>query len=138
MNRFTKLAVAAVAGIAALAAPLSEANARPLHRDEAIALGIFGVAAGALLLGASNQHRHNQIYQEPAHDGYPDQGYDQDYNAYPAAPVYHQRRVIRYTRQIEPWTNNWYAYCSDRYRSFNAQTGTYRGNDGRNHFCTAG
>ena len=31
----------------------------------------------------------------------------------------------------------WYDYCSDRYRSFNARTGTFTGNDGEQHFCVA-
>lgn len=35
----------------------------------------------------------------------------------------------------EPWTASWFQYCSDRYASFNARTGTYRGFDGRERFC---
>jgi hypothetical protein len=46
---------------------------------------------------------------------------------------------VTYYRQagFEPWSRSWYNYCSDRYRSFNPNTGTYRGYDGRDHFCTA-
>ncbi|ENR10356.1 hypothetical protein C068_01349 [Brucella sp. UK38/05] len=44
---------------------------------------------------------------------------------YPAAPT---RNVVY---------RGWYQYCSGRYRSFNPKTGTYRGYDGRDHFCTA-
>ncbi|TDH34350.1 BA14K family protein [Pseudohoeflea suaedae] len=38
---------------------------------------------------------------------------------------------------LEPWSPGWYRYCEDKYRSFNARTGTYRGYDGRDHFCNA-
>ncbi|MAY63701.1 MAG: hypothetical protein CML29_15975 [Rhizobiales bacterium] len=38
---------------------------------------------------------------------------------------------------LEPWTRDWYRYCDNRYRSFNPDTGTYRGFDGRDHFCRA-
>ncbi|MGG2477072.1 BA14K family protein, partial [Rhizobium sp. BR5] len=27
-------------------------------------------------------------------------------------------------RTIEPWTNAWYDYCSQRYSSFNSRSGT--------------
>jgi hypothetical protein len=29
----------------------------------------------------------------------------------------------------------WYEYCSSKYRSFNANTGTYTGYDGLTHYC---
>jgi BA14K-like protein len=36
---------------------------------------------------------------------------------------------------FEPWTREWYAYCSKRYRTFNPDTGTYRARGGKNRFC---
>lgn len=39
---------------------------------------------------------------------------------------------------MKPWTAEWRSYCSQRYQSFNARTGTYKGYDGQSHFCTAG
>ncbi len=36
---------------------------------------------------------------------------------------------------VEPWTRDWYRYCDNKYRSFNPDTGYYRGYDGRDHFC---
>lgn len=39
---------------------------------------------------------------------------------------------------LEPWTREWRDYCSDRYATFNPQNGTYKGYDGKAHFCTAG
>ncbi|PWV97627.1 BA14K-like protein [Hoeflea marina] len=46
-------------------------------------------------------------------------------------------RGVQYSGSIEPWTPAWYRYCDNRYRSFNDRTGTYRGYDGRDHFCVA-
>jgi BA14K-like protein len=37
---------------------------------------------------------------------------------------------------FEPWTREWYAYCSKRYRTFNPDTGTYKARGGRSRFCT--
>ena len=34
-----------------------------------------------------------------------------------------------------PWTPEWYDYCAQRYRSFNARTGYFTGYDGLQHFC---
>ena len=66
------------------------------------------------------------------------------YDDYDAPPRYVVRRdvVVRrapayYAGGIEPWTRDWYEYCSDRYRSFNARTGTFTGYDGERHFCVA-
>jgi hypothetical protein len=35
----------------------------------------------------------------------------------------------------QPWTEDWYAYCSSRYRSFNPRSGTFVGYDGYERFC---
>lgn len=137
MNRFAKIAVAALAGTASLVATMDTASARRLNDREVIGLGLLGVAAGALIIGSQNRHRPQPIYQDPQYDDYQD--VDPDYDVYPAAPPAPRRpRVINYYHSVEPWTRDWYRYCSDRYRSFNPETGTFRGNDGRNHFCNAG
>jgi hypothetical protein len=34
-----------------------------------------------------------------------------------------------------PWSPDWYDYCAQRYRSFNARTGYFIGYDGLPHFC---
>lgn len=144
MNRFAKSAFAAVAGFAAVATPLAGANAgewrhgwyddepvvirhhRPRHRNnDALVGGLIGLTAGLIIMDAvKNQPRPQPVYR-PA-----PQVYD-----YPPAP-YHPSQV-EYGGGIEPWSRDWYRYCSDRYRSFNPETGTYRGYDGRNHFCVA-
>ena len=46
--------------------------------------------------------------------------------------------IYRAAPSYEPWTRPWYDYCSQRYRSFNPDSGTFVGYDGREHFCVAG
>jgi BA14K-like protein. len=81
------------------------------HHDDAVALGVLGLAAGALIGGA--------IANSP--------GYVE------TRPAYRPQRV----GSLEPWTQGWYDYCSQRYRSFDPRSGTFRGYDGRDHFCVA-
>jgi len=54
-----------------------------------------------------------------------------------APNAYKEPEVITYqgSASLEPWTPGWREWCSNRYRSFNAQTGTFRGYDGLDHFC---
>ena len=73
---------------------------------------VIGLGAGAIIGGAiANSHNPRVIYRQPS------------------AP-----RVIS-GGDYEPWSRSWYRYCANKYRSFNASTGTYRGYDGRDHFC---
>ena len=51
-----------------------------------------------------------------------------------APPVVYEPAPVYYSRP-DPWTPEWYAYCSDRYRSFDEQTGYFLGYDGNYHFC---
>ena len=143
MNRFAKTAILAAASVAAIAAPLATASAdswgrhgwdRPYHRrhdnGNAIAAGVIGLAAGALIGSALSQPQ-QPTYVQPAPvyaPPPPPPAY------YPAAPA---RQVTYYRTSYEPWSRGWYQYCSDHYRSFNPNTGTYRGYDGLDHFCSA-
>jgi BA14K-like protein len=154
MNLFAKATVAAVAGLASVFVPIANASAgdryydedgfviqrhvaprhavRRHHNDDAFLAGVLGLAAGAIIVGAITQprapaYRPQPVYRPaPAYDAYPD-----------APPAPRRPHVINYDDGVEPWTRDWYRYCSDRYRSFNPETGTYRGYDGRNHFCAA-
>ncbi|MCY0096146.1 BA14K family protein [Hoeflea ulvae] len=85
------------------------------NNSDAIALGIIGLGAAAIIGGAiaNSQNNPRVIYQEPA------------------AP-----RAVSGGR-YEPWSRSWYRFCEDKYRSFNPTTGTFRGYDGRDHFCVA-
>ncbi len=149
MNRFAKTAILAVASLAAVSAPLAAASAdswgrhgwdrggwdRPYRnhhrrdRNDAIAAGVIGLAAGAIIGGALSQPS-QPTYVQPA----------PVYAPPPPPPAYYPpapARNVTYRAGFEPWSRAWYDYCSDRYRSFNPNTGTYRGYDGRDHFCSA-
>lgn len=162
MNRFIKTAILSLAAASAIAAPISTASAdswrghgrwyydrydgwygdrdywygprphyehrRKRDKSDAIAAGVIGLAAGAIIAGALAQSN-TPTYAAPApRVYYPPQP---AYNAYPAAPA-----KVKY-RGAQPWSQAWYNYCTQKYRSFNPKTGTYRGYDGANHFCVA-
>lgn len=98
-----------------------------VYRDDAgaaVAAGILGLAVGAIIAGAASAPP-PETYAQP----YADREY------FPEAPG-HQRTVAA-TGVAEPWTTGWYRYCADRFRSFDSQTGTYLGYDGKRHFCVA-
>lgn len=137
------------------------------NSDDKIIAGILGFALGAIIVNeaAKNKRPHYQptyhqpqpVYREPVYNqpNYSDPYYTERrslnnvyaapvYNA-PSAPVYKKPsgpKVIRYedsftSTNYEPWTPEWQSYCSNKFRSFNPNTGTYRGYDGLNHFCIA-
>ncbi|WP_439272027.1 BA14K family protein [Pseudochrobactrum sp. HB0163] len=103
---------------------------RRRDRNNAIAAGVLGLAAGAIIAGALSQPQRQPVYRQPVYNAPPAPVY------YPAAPA---RRTYgrNYAGSFQPWTREWYNWCSRRYRSFNAQSGTYRGYDGQDHFCVA-
>lgn len=109
--RNTSCAAVVTATLAAafIAVPVSgaEAGHRHYHGGHAAAAGVIGFATGAIVAGALSQPRTVTVYEEP----------------------------VYYGGRPRPWTPSWYAYCSDRYRSFNPETGTFVGYDGRAHFC---
>ncbi len=37
--------------------------------------------------------------------------------------------------ELQPFTPAWYSYCTEKFKSFEAQSGTYTGFDGEKHFC---
>ncbi len=87
---------------------------------DAVTLGIIGLGVGAIIGGAiANSHNSPRVIHRPA----------------PNVRHYGQPRVVNGGGSFEPWTQSWFRYCSNKYRSFNASTGTYRGYDGRDHFC---
>lgn len=140
MNRIIKTLVlsAAVAATTLAALPAAEAGERWRRHNRhdntgaIVAAGALGLIAGAVIAGNANR-------SQPVYDDYydyepqPRRVYRENY--YRPAP---QRRVVyRESYAVEPWTPEWYEYCSDRYRSFNPRSGTFTGYDGLEHFCTA-
>ncbi|MBZ8135110.1 BA14K family protein [Afifella sp. IM 167] len=43
--------------------------------------------------------------------------------------------VRRYYGAPRPWTPDWYAYCSSKYRSFDPRSGTYQPYNGPRRLC---
>ena len=112
----------------------AEAGHRHRGGGDAAAAGIIGFAAGAILGGALSGPRYNRGYYDDRYygDGY---YYDQPDVVYvEPRPVYVQPAPV-YRYAVEPWTPEWYSYCESRYRSFNPDTGYYKGYDGRFHLC---
>jgi hypothetical protein len=90
--------------------------------NDAAAAAIIGLAGAAILFGAlSNSNPPVREYRVAP-------------NPYPPAPA-RGPNVITYESSLEPWSPGWYRWCDARYRSFNPQTGTFRGYDGLDHFC---
>jgi hypothetical protein len=103
------IAAAALIGTAALTLPApAEAG-----RGNAWGAGLLGFGVGAIVGSALTPR---EVYVEPDYDDYEPAGY---------APAYGP----------PPWTPEWYTYCAQRYRSFNARTGYFRGYDGLPYFC---
>lgn len=128
MNRTLKSAAAAglVIVLCATAIP-SAANAgwnrHHNHNGAAVAAGIFGLAAGAIIGSALTAPRYYapQPYYAP--------------RTYYAPRPYRAAPQPAYYGPPAPWTPGWYSYCHSKYRSFNSRTGYFLGYDGRYHFC---
>lgn len=87
------------------------------NTGSAVAAGIIGLAAGAIILGTMNQ----RSYAAPGHAYYP--------------PARTPRHTHRHAPGYQPWSPAWYDYCRSKFRSFNPQTGTYTTYRGVQKFC---
>ena len=105
-------------------------SGKPHHRpqpdriDDGAAALLLGLAGAAIIAGALSQPAPPPVYDTYAAP-----------NGYPPAPAPSGPRVITYDSTLEPWTPEWYRWCDARYNTFNPQTGTFHGYDGRDHFC---
>ncbi len=140
MNRIFRTTVLSAAVLATTLATLpAEARdrygrheqRRPHHERtnsdaDLVAVGILGLAVGAIVMGALAQ-------PEPKGPVYRGDPLD-DPEFFPPAP----QPVNAGASSLEPWSAAWYDYCEARYRSFDPDTGTYTGYDGRTRFCVAG
>ncbi|HMQ58250.1 MAG TPA: BA14K family protein [Rhizobiaceae bacterium] len=91
------------------------------HNDDALIAAGIGIVTGAIIAGAlADREPEPQVIYRDVQPDYP-----------PAPRIIHAPQVVSY----EPWTKGWYQWCDDRYRSFNPEKGTFRGYDGRDHFC---
>jgi hypothetical protein len=152
MKRFLKATILSAAVAAATLAPLSANAGDNWHghgwghyggndSGDLLAAGLIGLAVGALAVAATQP-----TYYGWGYDGYAYyrayRNYYRPYRSYYPARDYYAapRRNVVYLDQvggIEPWTREWYDYCSNRYATFNPRTGTFNGYDGQRHFCVA-
>jgi len=93
----------------------------------AVAAGVIGLAAGAILLGATSRPSYAG---PPPVEYYPQAPYPQA--PYPQAP-YPGR--VHGPVGYQPWSPAWYQYCSSKYRSFNPSSGTFTTYSGVQKFC---
>jgi hypothetical protein len=96
------------------------------NNGDLVAAGVLGLAVGALAAGVATAPRAPVYYEE----------YAPPRRVYRAAPRYYVEEQ-RGAYGLEPWSPEWYDYCSGRYRSFNPRTGTFVGYDGVERFCQA-
>ncbi|MEM8878723.1 MAG: BA14K family protein, partial [Pseudomonadota bacterium] len=102
------------------------------HKDDddeavaAIAGAVIGLAIGAIIANESNRYdRRSNRYRSYATPPQP-----QRRSAAPGPQVAHQ-----WTVAPEPFTDKWYDYCADKYRSFDAETGTFQPYEGPRKLC---
>ncbi len=147
MKRFLKTGILSLAVAATTLGAISTADAGHRHRhknNDAIAAGVIGLAAGAIVGGLLSESRrdNDRVYIDPPYR--PRQpGWSYHYGSsshweyepeVTVRPVYQQRPTY-YRPAMEPWSREWFRYCSNRYRSFDGRTGTFMGYDGQRHFC---
>ncbi|ODN68980.1 BA14K family protein [Methylobrevis pamukkalensis] len=86
---------------------------RGYSNGDLAAAGVVGLAAGALLGAAVTAPPRVTYAPAPAYSA----------NGVPGAGGY------------PPFSAGWHSYCSSKYRSFDAGSGTYLGYDGYRHYC---
>ncbi|MET3589822.1 hypothetical protein ABID23_000909 [Bartonella silvatica] len=110
------------------------------NSGDALAAGILGLAAGAVLGNVLKKPEQPQIiYQAVPQQRVVYQEVPQVvYQQIPQNQViYEVNSTATYQQLHEPWTRGWLQYCKKKYRSFNPKTGTFRGYDGLDHLCYA-
>lgn len=102
----------------------------------AVALGVIGLATGAIIGGALSAPRAEpEIIYDPRYPRHYGGGVeyfdpaDRRAGYRPAAPV------VEYDAYPAPYSGEWYRYCAEKYRSFNPQTGTYTTYSGEQRVC---
>jgi uncharacterized protein YcfJ len=105
----------------------------------AIIGGVLGGGSGAgrgAIIGGSTGAVGGALGSGPEWQRAYDQAYDDCMDRYEPVRARAPEPVYR-AGPIEPWTDEWFDYCSRKYRSFNPRTGTFTGYDGVKYFCQA-
>ncbi len=120
-----------------------------------LAAGALGLAAGSIIAQTHGQaqarpvyahaprprpvYRPNTVYlpqavyvPQPVYRPEPVYQNQTIYQSYPVQQVYEDQTA---SLRPEPWSEEWYDYCFQRYRTFNPNNGTYLAYDGRRYFC---
>lgn len=144
----TKLLAATMAG-ALILPPVTSAQAGGWDDDAGplVAAGVIGLAAGTIVgstLSAPRPvdpvyvQRPYPVYAAPPPVYAPAPVYEsapvyEPVEVYRPAPAYRREVVVQYGP--EPWTREWYSYCTTKYRSFDPQTGYYVTYSGTTQLC---
>lgn len=104
---------AALIGIAALTLSAPAEAGRGHGHGNAVGAGLLGFGVGAIV-GSALTPREVYIAPPP-----------------PPPPAYYG--PVSYGPP--PWSPEWYAYCGQRYQSFNPRTGYFMGYNGVAYFC---
>jgi hypothetical protein len=146
MNIFRKTVLSAAVAATAFATVSADAGERwrdhRHYRSESnkdgdlVAAGIVGLALGALVVGALASSRDEPVAGNPLR--HPRPSPNRDFMIEGSAAAFANGDQAYDEPSFEPWSRSWYRYCRDRYRTFDATTGTYVGRDGRKHFCNPG
>ncbi|GAA5106698.1 BA14K family protein [Bartonella jaculi] len=114
-----------------------------VNRDnsgDALAAGIIGLAAGAILGNVLKKPEQPQvIYQVAPQQRVVYQEVPQIvYQQVPQEQiVYEVQQTATYKPLQQSEASAWLNYCKKKYRSFNPKTGTFRDRNGLEHFCYA-
>ena len=164
MRFFKPVALTAALAMTAALATAGTAEAGSKHRDRAIAAGAIGVVAGMIIGGALSQPGYAapvyvdpdpvyvapEPYYEPAYRPAPRPYYrervtveERTYYRSPRHNRYHSQIYYNqapsydagYDYRPQPWSDEWYAYCASKYRSFDPDSGTFQPNRGPRQLC---
>lgn len=138
MRKLTSLAlVLALLPALTIMLPTNKAEARN-GRNAAFVAGLaIGALGTAAFIHHNNQYNDRWVGPRNHYHRHFRRGWHTHNGVRHKHVVPRKSRPVRYKtqRRYKPWTAKWYRYCANRYRSFNARTGYFRGYDGRRHFC---
>jgi hypothetical protein len=95
----------------------------------AVAGAVIGLAIGAIIASEANRHDH-RANRYRSHATPPQPAPRQQSRASVGNQVARQSTIAP-----EPFTDAWYEYCADRYRSFDPATGTFQPYEGPRKLC---